>query len=77
MATESHPSADVTPRLQQNIVEERSWINATLLWAAGTMGISQASVNDLNMTNGVSQSARSSFQVPSSLPLTVQQELCT
>lgn len=46
--------------VQSNDIKEQSWINATLLWGADTMGISDDSIYNLNMTNG--PPSRNSFQ---------------
>jgi hypothetical protein len=50
--------------VQTNEVTQESWINATLLWASESMGISDNDVFALNMTGGLPPGQEKSFQVP-------------
>ena len=55
--------------VQRDDIVERSWVNATLLWAANTMGIPTDNINELNMAAGLPAGVRNYFQVPFLLSL--------
>jgi len=57
--------------VQLNDVVQESWINATLLWASESMGISDTTIYALNMTDGLPAGQDKSFQVPPLPPLSV------